>query len=178
MPSFSTTTWSPASPSSLPPQSFSCYPYALRLFLSLINPPLTYTTTQPCAPQCLYVLRAYAITGAKRWSLLIYLPCLFGHLFIICWYSVKEMTLWKDVFLILGRTGCFPVTYNDFPVCSMGFLASRSWFTNHHIYGWRAGSRSNFQNRIFKNYKSSWGWGPGTPWLPKDKYNVTFTFEE
>ena len=81
-----------------------------------------YTTNQPCAPQCLYVLRAYAITGAKRLSLLIYLPCLFAYLFFVSWHSLSGVTLVKEVFLISGRSGCFPDRYNRYFVCFMSFL--------------------------------------------------------
>ena len=88
---------------------------------------------QPCSPQCLFVLRAYAITGAKRWTLFIYLPCLFGYLFIVCWHTLNEMALWKEAFLILGRTACFRALYDRYGsyfVCFICFVALRSWPTD------------------------------------------------
>jgi len=58
-------------------------------------------------------------------SLLIYLPCLFAYLFVICWYSLNEMVLLKDNFLMLGRTACFrafPHGYDTLSVCCRALL--------------------------------------------------------
>jgi len=58
-------------------------------------------------PQCVYILRAWAFTGATKKSLFLFLPCLFGYFFVLFWYTLNDVVVFEIGFDILGQTGCF-----------------------------------------------------------------------
>jgi len=101
---------------SLASQSFSCFWCAS--IVSQVCP--CWIGLQPCFPQCIFILRAWAFMGAKRVTLVVLVPCLLGYIFLLAWFSLQEMLVFKEAFLFLGpRTGCFkafPRGYNSYSV--------------------------------------------------------------
>ena len=74
---------------------------------------------QGSIPQSIYVLRAYAFTGATNVSLAICLSSYCGYLVVVFWFSFEKLGVFEEAFLVLGRTGCFrnfPHRYNNYAV--------------------------------------------------------------
>ena len=90
------------------------------LFVCPLPIPRTQTEAfQGTIPQSIYVLRAYAFTGATNVSLAVCLSSYCGYIIVVFWFSFERLGVFEEAFLVLGRTGCFrnfPHRYNNYSV--------------------------------------------------------------
>ncbi|KAF9523070.1 hypothetical protein CPB83DRAFT_66758 [Crepidotus variabilis] len=65
-------------------------------------------------PQCIYVFRAWSITGRKR-SIFCFLGlCLGGYLGVLIWAATDNLTVSRGAFTLLKKTGCYRPTYDNY----------------------------------------------------------------
>ncbi|KAF9523027.1 hypothetical protein CPB83DRAFT_910972 [Crepidotus variabilis] len=62
-------------------------------------------------PQCVYVLRAWSITGRKTSLLAIFSSCLAAYLGIVLWASTDDLRVIEAGFNTFGKAGCYRGSY-------------------------------------------------------------------
>ncbi|KAF8152351.1 hypothetical protein B0H34DRAFT_113281 [Crassisporium funariophilum] len=71
-------------------------------------------------PHCMLIIRVWAFSGRKRWTLALLLACLSGYLAVQIWSTTGNHLVSEIIFATFGRSGCFrrsPHSKNQFAYC-------------------------------------------------------------
>ncbi|KAF9527416.1 hypothetical protein CPB83DRAFT_394971 [Crepidotus variabilis] len=64
-------------------------------------------------PQCIYVLRAWSITGRMRPLLVLFLACFGAYLTVVVWAATDDFSVGNAGFDFLGKAGCYRNLYHN-----------------------------------------------------------------